>query len=540
MKYIFRPALLCAVAASMMLSSCIDETEPTNQVTQEQLNGSDKGLEAMLKAMPAYMKTYGVWPINREVQPYDFAYPSTMIARNFMAGDCFQPYNGRQFFFYYQSVTKSMDDEYFCSQLNWYFYNFEVRTCESLIAAIDANTEDPAKQSQLAQAKTYRAAMLIDMARTYEYLPSDNISPINKSGNNITGLTVPVTIDGVTDPDNNPRMKHDDMRNYLLGQLDEAIALFKKSGIAPASKDLPSEAVAHGIKARVYMWDEDYVNAAKEADLAITTSGATPLTRAQFTDPKTGFNDMTPSAWLWGLQIESNDDVVYWTGWGSFMIAESDYGYSGKHACSPTADKNFYESIPDKDWRKLLFKAPKGSALSGQEPFLNAAKGAQLAPYVSIKFRCGQGVTNDPTVTNAVAIPLMRVEEMYFIKAEALAHTNYAQGKAALENFMKNYRYAEYVNPANDQASLIEEIFKQKSIELWGEGQTFFDVKRLNVSVTRAYPGTNWPQGSRFNTVGRPGWTTWPFVDYEANFNKGVEGWLNPNIGNKFTSLDKI
>lgn len=149
-------------------------------------------------------------------------------------------------------------------------------------------------------------------------------------------------------------------------------------------------------------------------------------------------------------------------------------------------------------------------------------------------------MTNDPTVTNAVAIPLMRVEEMYFIKAEALAHTNYAQGKAALENFMKTYRYADYVNPANDQQSLIEEIFKQKSIELWGEGQTFFDIKRLNISVTRAYPGTNWPQGSRFNTVGRPGWTTWPFVDYEANFNKGVEGWLNPNIGGKFTSLDNI
>lgn len=536
MKYIFRPALLCTVAASLMLTSCIDETEPTNLVTQEQLGSSDKGLEAMLKAMPAYMKKYHVW----SDQASDFAYPSIMIARNFMAGDCFQPYNGYQHFYSYQSVSKNLDDEYLMSQINWYFYNFEVRTCESMISAIDANTENPAFQSQLAQALTYRASILLDMARTYEYLPSDNISPVNKDGNNVTGLTVPVTIDGVTDPDNNPRMKHDDMRNYLIGQLDEAIGLFKKSGIAPASKDQPSEAVAHGIKARVYMWDEDYVNAAKEADLAITTSGATPLTRAQFLDTKSGFNDWSPSAWLWGLQIEGNDDVVYWTGWGSFMIAESDYGYAGQHGCAPSVDKNFYESISDNDWRKLLFKAPKGSALSGQEPFLNAAKGAKIAPYVSIKFRCGQGVTNDPTVTNAVAIPLMRVEEMYFIKAEALAHTNYAQGKAALENFMKNYRYAEYVNPANDQASLVEEIFKQKSIELWGEGHTFFDVKRLNVSVTRAYSGTNWPAGCRFNTVGRPGWTTWPFVDYEGNFNKGVEGWLNPNIGNKFTSLDNI
>lgn len=534
MKYLFRPALLCAVAASIALSSCIDETEPTNQVTQEQLNGSDKGLEAMLKAMPAYMKKYHVW----STYPFDFGYPSIMIGRNVMCGDFIQPYNGYQHFIHYQNVTMNLDDEYLISQLNWYFYNFEVRTCESMIAAVDANTDNAAHQSMLAQAMTYRASVLLDMARTYEYLPSDNISPINKSGNDITGLTVPVTIDGVTDPDNNPRMKHDDMRNYLLGQLDEAIALFKKSGIAPASKDQPSEAVAHGIKARVYMWDEDYANAAKEADLAITTSGATPLTRAQYLDPKSGFNDMTPSAWLWGLQIEGNDDAV--SGWGSFMVSEATIGYAGKYNCTPLVDKNFYSSIPDNDWRKLLFKAPAGSPLANQIPYLNSSKGASLAPYTSIKFRCGQGVTNDYTVTFAIAIPLMRVEEMYFIKAEALAHTNYAQGKAALENFMKTYRYAEYVNPANDQASLVEEIFKQKSIELWGEGQTFFDIKRLNISVTRAYPGTNWPETSRFNTVGRPGWTTWPFVDYEANFNKGVEGWLNPNIGGKFTSLDNI
>lgn len=71
MKYIFRPALLCAVAASIALSSCIDETEPTNQVTQKQLNGSDKGLEAMLKAMPAYMKKYHVW----STHAFDFGYP---------------------------------------------------------------------------------------------------------------------------------------------------------------------------------------------------------------------------------------------------------------------------------------------------------------------------------------------------------------------------------------------------------------------------------------------------------------------------------
>lgn len=536
MKNIFKTALLCTVAASLSLTSCIDETQPAGStVTQGQLSGSDKGLDAMLSAMPAYMKTVGVWSSGA----YDFGYPSIIIARNIMCGDCMQPYNGYQHFYSYQSVTKNLDDEYLLSQINWYFYNFAVRTCESLIDAIDENTDNATRQSYLAQGITYRAALLLDMARTYEYLPSE-ISPVNADGNDISGLTIPVNIPGVTDPDNNPRMKHDEMRDYLLGQCDKAIDLFTKSGVAPASKSMPSLGVAYGVKARVYMWDEDYANAATTADLAIAASGATPLTRDQFINTTTGFNDMTPSSWMWGLQIEPTDDAVGYTGWGSFTIAEATIGYAGLRNCTQMVDRNFYESISDDDWRKLLWKAPSGSALAGQEPFLDAAKGATIPAYSSIKFRCGQGVTNDFYTTFAVAIPLMRVEEMHLIKAEALAHTSYSAGKKALDDFVKTYRYEEYTNPATDQETLINECFKQKSIELWGEGQTFFDVKRLNVSVTRAYPGTNWPAGSRFNTVGRPGWTTWPFVDYEGQFNKGVEGWLNPNIGNRFTSQDNI
>lgn len=536
MKNIFKTALLFAAAASVSLTSCMDETQPAGAtVTEEQLGSSDKALEAMVSAMPAYMKTEGVW----SSEAFDFAYPSVMIARNIMTGDCMQNYNNYQHFYSYQSVTKNLDDEYLISQINWYFFNFAVRTCESLINAVDANTDNAVMQSYLAQGLTYRAALLLDMARTYEYLPSE-IGPINDDGNDVTGLTVPVTIPGVTDPDNNPRMPHKEMKEYLIAQLDQAIDLFTKSGVAPATKSQPSLAVAYGVKARVYMWDEDYAKAAEAAQLSISASGATPLTRDEFTNATTGFNDMTPSSWMWGLQLESTDDAIGNTGWGSFMIAEATIGYAGKYNCTLMVDRNFYESIDDDDWRKLLWKAPQGSALAGQEPYLNAAKGATIPEYSTIKFRCGDGVTNDFYTTFAVAIPLMRVEEMYLIKAEALAHTSYAEGKAALEDFVKTYRYAEYINPAIDQETLINECFKQKCIELWGEGQTFFDVKRLNVSVTRAYPGTNWPAGCRFNTIGRPGWTTWPYVDYESQFNKGCEGWGNPNIGDKFTSQDNI
>lgn len=75
----------------------------------------------------------------------------------------------------------------------------------------------------------------------------------------------------------------------------------------------------------------------------------------------------------------------------------------------------------------------------------------------------------------------MRVEEMWLIEAEAAARQSYQRGKALIEEFMA-YRDENYECPAATQEELVDEVLLQKRIELWGEGQTYFDVKRLNMS----------------------------------------------------------
>ena len=122
----------------------------------------------------------------------------------------------------------------------------------------------------------------------------------------------------------------------------------------------------------------------------------------------------------------------------------------------------------------------------------------------------------------------MRVEEMYFIEAEAAAHLNAADGQTLINNFMTTYRDAEYNCTATGN-DLIDEIVFQKRVELWGEGHTFFDVKRLNMSVTRGYPGTNWYDLTRLNTNGRPAWMNFVIVRTEANNNQGLVGMNNPD-----------
>lgn len=168
--------------------------------------------------------------------------------------------------------------------------------------------------------------------------------------------------------------------------------------------------------------------------------------------------------------------------------------------------------------------------------FLNATFKEQLPEYASLKFRPGNGNASDHTVGAATAYPLMRVEEMYFIEAEAAAHLNAAEGKQLVETFMKTYRDPEYTCTVSATDDVVEEIVFQKRVELWGEGQSFFDIKRLNYSVTRGYPGTNvTDELARLNTNGRPAWMNWVIIMVEAESNEALVGMNNPDPSDLYT-----
>ena len=176
-----------------------------------------------------------------------------------------------------------------------------------------------------------------------------------------------------------------------------------------------------------------------------------------------------------------------------------------------------------------MWKAPEGSPLEGKTEWIDAKTAESYPDYASAKFRPVNGDGDNYTVGAASAYPVMRVEEMYFIEAEAAAHQNAEKGKELLEKFMKTYRNKTYSCSKTDQDDVIEEIVFQKRVELWGEGLTFFDIKRLNYSVERGYLGTNFGAGTRFNTQGRPAWMNFTIYRTEAEDNPALKGWNNPN-----------
>ena len=119
-----------------------------------------------------------------------------------------------------------------------------------------------------------------------------------------------------------------------------------------------------------------------------------------------------------------------------------------------------------------------------------------LEPYVNTKFGAYQSVFGN--TTNASDWPLMRVEEMYLIKAEAEAMSgNLAAGKSTLENFVQAYRDPSFVSKATSPQQFQDEVWLQRRMELWGEGHSLFDLLRLKKPVIRK--NTNYHASVQFN-----------------------------------------
>ena len=519
---------ICCSASVFTNTSCIDETIPTDVATEDQLSSSAKATEALLWAMPAFinnLETVGE-------AHYDWGYGSIMHIRDVMTEDMAVISSGYDWYSGWAENTY-MGENYAAPQFLWNYYWKAIQTTNNLIKAVNAESATDVQKGYLGVAHAFRALYYLEMSQEFEFLKNDKVSSVNAAGNDVAGLTVPIIKEDMTEDDarNNPRVDRATMAAFILSDLDKAEELIVN--LTEPIKTLPHLDVVYGLKARYYMWLADYANAKTYARKAIAESGMSPMNEKDCLDLKVGFNDI--NKWMWGSKLQKEDDVVK-TGiinWTSWMSNETTFGYSGTEPFVMISPR-VYNRISDTDFRKKMWKAPEGTALEGQTPYIDPAFAEKFSTYSSVKFRPNDGNMKEPTVGAASAFPIMRVEEMYFIEAEAAAHLNPEEGRTLVQNFMQTYRDPVYSTSANGD-DLIDEIVFQKRVELWGEGTTFFDVKRLNMSVTRGYPGTNFGETKRFNTNGRPAWMNFCIVMTEKNNNQALIGFENPDPSDAYS-----
>ena len=528
MKNILKIApIIGAIASSTLLSGCLQETFPTDVATQKQVQSSANATENLVGAITTQAKSI-------YSDPYSWGYGAIMHVRDAMTADIATLSYQNWDWFWFWTDCKEIGAPWAVTQFIWEWQYQYVLTTNNVIGLVDPEKATDFQKGALAIAYANRAMIYLDLARMYEFLPNDKTVGKSDTGKDITGLTVPIVKAGMDQQQmaNNPRAKKEDMVKFIKEDLDQA-EKYMKYVTDTKGNTFPNIACVEGLRARLYMWLEDYPNAKKYARLAIDKSGVPIMTKEDCLDINKGFNDI--SKWMWGVQYTDQDAGLKseWANWTCWMSNEVQYGYTAKGA-TQMIGRSVYDRISDNDWRKLEFKAPEGSPLYDKVPFLNATYKEKLPAYASLKFRPNKGDDKSFKVGQASAYPMMRVEEMYLIEAEAAAHQNLAEGKKLLEQFMKT-RNDKYECKAKTQDDLVEEIVFQKRVELWGEGQSFFDIKRLNYSVTRGYPGTNFVPEVRLNSKGRPAWMNFVIVDQEIMSNPILRDQNNPDPSEKYS-----
>ena len=512
----FAAALLCA---PVLLSSCIEETFPEGgNVTSGQISESPFAMEDIAASIPTILITNYLGAGDH----YDFGYPGIFGATDRMVGEVFPVSQnlpgGNQYYDRWQAWL--YPDMGGLSATGWtdFFYLNYYQFIYSANEVISIASQSESGGVALGIAKAFRAMCYLDMARMYDPLPAK--APDRPSYESeleaVKGLTVPIVREGATleQLENNPRATREEMFNFILSDLTDAESLL--ADYQPASKNMPSQAVVYGLLARTYLWlggfeetyegfvtgTEAYKKAAEYARKAINASGCTIMTESQWLDPKTGFNTVN-NAWMWAM-IQTTDTVLNnLLSWAAHMSLEAVYGYG--YGAQPGISIFSYQRMSDTDFRKKSYVTADRSYAAAQ-PYMSLTEEEfkTVAPYASYKFHTAGGEKSNFTIANVVDIPMMRVEEMYLIEAEATAHYDEATARTLLTSFMA-HRDPNYRIPAAT-TDLVEEIIFQKRIEFWGEGIIYYDMKRLNMSMHNADTGTNAPSGAIISTDGRAPW----------------------------------
>lgn len=480
--------ILATAMSGLLLVGCNDlDTEPLGStVTADQKENVYANDPAMLEASVTGITTMSSLFGNAMGTSYhdDFGYPSLMLEMDTRGYDFVSEYTGYNWF----SSQVAYDDHIKNSKMTynvWRTLYNQIYAANAVIGAVDPATEDPTLQYYLAQALAYRAFDYHGLAQLYQFTyATHKTSPC-------VPLVLADNSDAVAAAGGAPRATVEEVYTQILSDLNTAIDLLGKTSVTPAAgragKKFFSLGAAYGLRARVNLVMQNWAEAAADAQAAITKSGATPYSISDVAQPS--FATADDNSWLFGVIVEEGDRVVT-TGicnWPSHM-GSLNYGYASVGAWRCISQK-LYKSIPETDVRKGWWLDANGQSanLNAQQQSYITSAGAY--PYTQVKFAPYQGVIYQSV--NANDIPVMRIEEMYLILAEAQAMAgDPATGAATLQSFVSTYRDPAYTVKAGATKEDVQTaVYNQRRIELWGEGMSYFDIMRLQTGVDRRGAG---------------------------------------------------
>ena len=530
-------------SAMLLTTSCSDlDTNPSGSTMgdgqlNEVLAQDPSKLKSEVSGMYANMIEYGAitqWYGTGQPRHYDFGYASTMMMMDASGQDEPSQVSGYNWYnkpLRFVDRTANSETTYFI----WNQCYKNIKVANDVLKSVDLENLSDVAKSYVGQAYAMRAFEYFTLIQIYQFS--------YKGHEDAAGVPIVTEKTAEAEANNNPRAAVKDVYKQIMDDLNTAIDYLTDSRSA---KSEINRQVAYGLRARVNLVMQNWADAAADAQKA--AEGYTPLSKDAAAAP--GFNDVSASNWIWGNIVDESNNIVQSgiLNFPSMMCSFTGNGYSPTYACRMINSKLWIE-IPSTDVRKGWWidenlnspivdpkyvvhqedKDEKGNVVKYLAVYNQT--GDEVAditePYTNVKF--GAYKNQYGNELNACDIPLMRVEEMILIQAEATAMGgNVEEGKRILENFVRTYRDPSYTCNATTAEGVQDAVWFQRRVELWGEGFSFTDLLRLKKPLDRT--GANYEVSVRFKLPAESPIFLYLIPEDEENHNEALVGNNNPVV----------
>lgn len=387
----------------------------------------------------------------------DFGQKSNDIFMDMLCSD--MALSGSVYGWYRSSITEMQGTQDFTFGDNfqvWSYYYRQILNANLAMGNLggpEADPESPQVRALLGQALASRAHSYFMLTQLFadDYDPNQPILPIYNEAT----------------PTPQPKATAAEVFALIETGLNRAIELldgYNRSSKAQIDQSVAKGILAYAIAAQRTRWDE----VATLANEARTESGTTLMPPTA--DPYGilgGFNDVNNPGWMWGVDINENSGVGLLSWWGQIDYFSYSYAAVGD---TKAMDEDLYNSMRMDDIRR--------------DQFFDGAGGNYLQPLFK-----QYDVDRVPfgTSTNVKAdYVYMRHAEMILLEAEAQARQGLDGPARQTLKLLADNRITDtsYLNGLNGQ-DLIDEIYKQTRLELWGEGKSYFAMKRNQATISR-------------------------------------------------------
>lgn len=458
--------LSLVVAGAALFSSCKKDflqVQPTQFTTPEQLGAAaaqdPKLLNGNISGLYTTMFTPGVGGTTGHD---DFGQKGVDIYSDMLSSDMVLAGVNYGWYTPIANYTATVDFTRNEDYIPWrYYYRiiFGANTIIDILGGTGTVPTTPGNKYTMGQAKIMRAYGYLYLSQLYAKGYGDGTAKI---------LPMYTTADPTKA--NQPKSTTKEIYDLMIDDLNTAIGLL--NGYTRTSKDQVDAYVAKGLLAYVLSARGTQADLQQVVTLTQDIMNAYPKTSASYVVyngsnlATAGFNNVATPSWMWGVDLTLTQGINLISWWGQVDQFTYSYAWAGD---PKTIDRGLYDAIHTDDIRKGQFPAPGQSrALQPINKFFDPGRTSGGQRYV----------TTD--------LLYMRSDEFYLLNAEAKARLGQeSAAKTALTNYLADrITDVSYINNLTG-TDLLNEIYFQTRVELWGEGKSYFAMKRLKESITR-------------------------------------------------------